>query len=202
MINVVEYTTDAHNSLTVWLEAVVCVSFLRSVFSSVWSDCKIHAWKKKKTSIFYQHLLFPPQTSCCKMKLEDPVRNSHLLHPQNNGNHLPSTYPNYSVSRHKPHQQILSNCLTAGDFFVHISNEKQLMQRNLLMQQQVYSDSVNKATSSWMAGFFLLQGSQFTKQAKGKEKSRCLMVFSTKTSKPDNCIKTRGQKGGKDIILC
>lgn len=35
------------------------------------------------------------------------------------------------------------------------------MQRNLLIEKQVFSDSVNKASSAWIAGFFQLEGSQF-----------------------------------------
>lgn len=71
----------------------------------------------------------------------------------------PSTQ-NLTASWHRPHQQILFTCRW---FLIPICNKRQPMLRNLLMEQQFFSDSVNKATSSWIAGFFLLQGSRFTK---------------------------------------
>lgn len=133
--------------------------------------------------LYNQLLLFSPRSSCCKVKLEHPARNTQPLHSrkQQQQHHLPPPKPPHHLTTQTT--SVAHQRLSMLIFFAHIGNEKQPMQRNLLMEQQVFSDSVNKATSSWIAGFFRLQGSGFTKPY-ATEKSWRLVLFSTKTSKP------------------
>lgn len=113
-----------------------------------------------------------------------------------------SSRPNKSLPWHKPHQQILSDCSTAGDFSFCMWNVKQPMQRNLLMEKQVFSDSVNKATSSWIAGFFLLQWSRSTKLNYGKVLAS-FAIFNQNiwTSFLYKVQRTKRSKDWCDIIL-
>lgn len=60
-----------------------------------------------------------------------------------------------SVSVQKPHQQLIRMLQRANARFLFIHGRKS-NRCNLLMEQQLFSDSVNKATSSWIASFTVL----------------------------------------------
>lgn len=100
------------------------------------------------SAIFYnQLLLFSPRSSCCKVKLGHPARNTQqqAMTPSPS---TQTTTPPHNTNHISESSVTLELLLIFNFFFAHIGNEKRPMRRNLLMEQQVFSDSVNKATSS------------------------------------------------------
>ena len=130
-----------HILLSDWNYLILQLNFLFSFFLN-------HAQRKKTF-----HLLLPASAFRHFRAVRWSRGNRRSLHSSHNNVTTTPSPPSLTTQFHYTNP-ISKSSETAQLPPIVSFSEKPMMQRNLLMEQQVCSDSVNKATSSWIAGFF------------------------------------------------